>query len=31
MARTKTLFRCSECGGESPRWLGRCPGCGAWN
>src|SRR5207249_5831847 len=28
--RTKTVHRCSECGGESPRWLGRCPGCDAW-
>ncbi len=32
-ARTKqkTVFVCGECGGSSPRWLGRCPGCGAWN
>ena len=31
MARVKTVFRCGECGGESPRWLGRCPSCEAWN
>ena len=31
MARVKTVFRCGECGGESPRWLGRCPTCEAWN
>ena len=31
MARVKTVFRCGECGGESPRWLGRCPACEAWN
>ncbi len=24
------MHRCSECGGESPRWLGRCPACDAW-
>jgi DNA repair protein RadA/Sms len=28
---TKTHFACSECGHESVRWEGRCPGCGAWN
>ncbi len=31
MGKTKTLFVCSECGYESPRWLGKCPSCGAWN
>lgn len=31
MAKDKTLFTCSECGGTSPRWLGKCPACGAWN
>lgn len=30
MARVQAVYRCAECGGESPRWLGRCPGCGAW-
>lgn len=31
MARAKTLFVCQDCGYESPKWLGKCPGCGAWN
>ena len=31
MARTKTVYACTACGYESPRWGGRCPGCGAWN
>lgn len=32
MSRKKnTIFVCRECGGESPKWLGRCPYCGAWN
>jgi len=31
MARDKTLYTCNECGASSPRWLGKCPGCGAWN
>ena len=31
MARVRTLFRCSECGDESPKWLGRCPSCAAWS
>lgn len=31
MAREKTSFVCSECGGSSPKWLGKCPHCGAWN
>ncbi len=31
MAKTKTKFFCRECGQESTRWLGRCPGCGEWN
>ncbi|SFD70757.1 DNA repair protein RadA [Paracidovorax konjaci] len=31
MAKDKTVFTCSECGGTSPRWLGKCPACGAWN
>lgn len=31
MAKTKSLFFCQECGYDSPKWLGRCPGCGAWN
>ena len=31
MARTRTVYRCGECGYETGRWLGRCPSCGAWN
>ena len=31
MAKAKTIFFCSECGGESIRWVGKCPHCGAWN
>lgn len=31
MAKSKTVFICSECGAESPRWYGRCPTCGEWN
>ncbi|MCW8176298.1 DNA repair protein RadA [Verminephrobacter aporrectodeae] len=27
----KTIFTCTECAGTSPRWLGKCPACGAWN
>ncbi len=30
-ARAKTLYVCSACGAESPRWLGQCPGCNEWN
>lgn len=31
MAKQKTIFCCSECGGETPNWAGKCPKCGAWN
>ena len=31
MAKTKTIFFCTNCGNESPKWMGRCPGCGAFN
>lgn len=31
MAKDKAIFTCTECGGTSPRWLGKCPSCGAWN
>ncbi len=31
MAKVKTRFFCQECGQESPRWYGKCPGCGSWN
>ncbi len=30
-SKTKTVYVCSECGAESPKWLGRCPQCGEWN
>ena len=29
--KTKSVFVCSECGTESPKWMGKCPGCSAWN
>ena len=31
MPRSTTVFVCSSCGAEAPRWLGQCPGCGEWN
>jgi DNA repair protein RadA/Sms len=31
MARSATVYSCSTCGHESPKWHGRCPGCGEWN
>ena len=31
MAKEKTSYCCSACGYETPRWMGKCPGCGAWN
>ncbi len=31
MAKDKTVFFCTECGNESPKWMGRCPACGSWN
>ena len=31
MAKDKTIYTCSECGGTSPKWLGKCPHCNAWN
>ena len=31
MAKAKTAYVCSECGGESPKWQGQCPHCSAWN
>jgi len=30
-AKAKTLFICSECGGQAPKWTGQCAACGAWN
>lgn len=29
--KLKTIYVCSNCGESSPRWMGRCPSCGAWN
>lgn len=29
--RTKTVFSCSSCGYQSPKWLGKCPDCNSWN
>ena len=31
MAKQKTVFYCTACGNESPKWQGRCSSCGAWN
>ena len=31
MAKAKSVFFCTECGNETPKWAGRCPSCGAWN
>jgi DNA repair protein RadA/Sms len=31
MSKAKTVYTCAECGGGSPRWLGQCPQCKAWN
>ena len=29
--KTKSVFFCSNCGAESPKWVGKCPACGEWN
>jgi DNA repair protein RadA/Sms len=31
MAKDKSTYICNECGASTPRWLGKCPSCGAWN
>src|ERR1041384_878497 len=31
MAKPKALFACQQCGAISPKWMGRCEACGAWN
>src|SRR3972149_3217236 len=31
MAKAKSVYTCTECGGSSPKWQGQCPGCNAWN
>ena len=30
-SRTKTIYVCQQCGGQTARWMGRCPDCDAWN
>lgn len=31
MAKVKSLYICSQCGADSPKWVGKCPNCGEWN
>ena len=31
VAKTRTIFRCTDCGTSAPKWVGRCPACEAWN
>src|SRR2546421_11210065 len=31
MAKLRTKYICQQCGGEQSKWVGKCPGCGAWN
>ncbi len=31
MARARSVYRCTECGHDHPKWVGRCEGCGEWN
>ena len=31
MAKAKTTYACTECGGQAPKWQGQCPNCNAWN
>ncbi|AXI38623.1 DNA repair protein RadA [Bacillaceae bacterium ZC4] len=31
MSKIKSKYICQSCGYESPKWMGKCPGCGAWN
>src|SRR6185503_20115093 len=31
MKQPKSVFSCQQCGAQAPKWLGRCPECGAWN
>jgi DNA repair protein RadA/Sms len=31
MAKTKSVYTCTECGASCPKWQGQCPGCGQWN
>ena len=29
--KQKSVYICNECGYQSPKWMGKCPGCGAWS
>ncbi len=31
MAKTKSIYTCTECGAQSPKWQGQCSACNAWN
>src|ERR1019366_1541814 len=31
VAKSRSAWRCTECGHDHPKWVGRCEGCGAWN
>jgi len=31
MGKEKTIFYCTECGNETPKWMGQCPACKSWN
>ena len=31
MSKTRSVFRCTDCGAEQPKWAGKCDACGAWN
>ena len=31
MAKAKTIYICTNCGADSPKWVGKCPSCGQWN
>ncbi|HEU5050090.1 MAG TPA: DNA repair protein RadA, partial [Gemmatimonadales bacterium] len=31
MARARSVYRCTECGHDHPKWVGRCEACGEWN
>ncbi len=31
MAKVKNIYKCSNCGAESPKWIGKCPSCNEWN
>ena len=31
MAKVKSVYVCTQCGHEEPKWAGRCPDCGEWN